>query len=111
MIQDVEPQHFTDFSIHNRGIRSSASFFTEYITKTLERVMSNRFPGERLTLKFTDIDLAGHGAMGPRSVRVLRTQTPARLSFVYSLQDQAGNAVANGTQTLVETLALGHCGS
>jgi Protein of unknown function (DUF3016) len=107
-VQYVDPQHFTDFSIHDRDIRYSASFFTQKITTTLQRVMNNPFPGERLTLRFTNIDLAGHGATGTRSVRVVRMHTPARLSFDYSLQDQTGSAIANGTQTLVETLPLGH---
>jgi hypothetical protein len=107
-VQYVGPQHFTDFSIHDRDIRYSASFFTQKITKTLEPIMNKRFPGERLSLRFTNIDLAGHGATGTRSVRVVRMHTPARLSFDYSLQDQTGSAIANGTQTLVETLPLGH---
>jgi hypothetical protein len=107
-VQYVEPQHFTDFSIHDRDIRYSASFFTQKITKTLEPIMNKRFPGERLSLRFTNIDLAGHGATGSRSVRVVRAHTPARLSFDYSLQDQAGSAVVSGAQTLVENFPLGH---
>ena len=100
-VQYVNPQHFTDFSIHNRDIRYSASIFTQEITEDLEPVMRKRFPGNRLTLRFTNIDLAGHG-----SVRVVRTHRPARLSFDYLLQDQAGRTVANGSQTLVDTLSL-----
>ncbi len=107
-VQYVNPQHFTDFSIHNRDIRYSTSVFTQEITKDLERVMNNRFPGDRLTLRFTNIDLAGQGTTGPRSVRVVQTHRPARLSFDYLLQDQAGRAVATGSQTLVETPRLGH---
>jgi Protein of unknown function (DUF3016) len=107
-VQYVNPQHFTDFSIHGRDIRYSASVFTQEITEDLGRVMKSRFPGDRLTLRFTNIDLAGHGSTGPRSVRVVRTHRPARLSFDYLLQDQAGRAVASGSQTLVDTLPFGH---
>jgi len=107
-VQYVDPQHFTDFRIHNRDIRYSASVFTQEITKSLEDVMNNRFPGDRLILRFTNIDLAGRAATGSGSVRVVRTDTPARLSFAYSLQDQTGLAVASGAQTLVETPRLGY---
>jgi hypothetical protein len=102
-VQYVNPQHFTDFSIHNRDIRYSASVFTQELTEDLGRVMKSRFPGDTLTLRFTKIDLAGHG-----SVRVVRTHRPARLSFDYLLRDHAGRAVASGSQTLVDTLPLGH---
>jgi hypothetical protein len=106
-IQYINPQHFTDFSIHNRDIRYSASIFTKEITEDLTPVLRKRFPGNRLTLRFTNIDLAGRGTTGPRSVRVVQTNRPARLSFDYSLQDQSGRVLASGSQTLVDTPRLG----
>jgi len=106
-VQYVNPQHFTDFSIHNRDIRYSTSVFTQEITKDLTGVMNNRFPANRLTLRFTNIDLAGQGTTGSRSVRVVQTHRPVRLSFDYLLHDPSGRAVASGSQTLVENPRLG----
>jgi hypothetical protein len=106
-IQYVNPQHFTDFSIHNRDIRYSASIFTQKITEDLEPILRKRFPGNRLTLRFTNIDLAGTGTTAARSVRVVRTNRPARLSFDYLLQDASGRSVASGSQTLTDTPRLG----
>jgi hypothetical protein len=106
-IQYVNPQHFTDFSIHNRDIRYSASIFTKEITEALATVLRKRFPGNRLTLRFTNIDLAGKGTAGARSVRVVQTNRPARLSFDYILQDQSGRVLASGSRTLTDTPRLG----
>jgi hypothetical protein len=93
-VQYVNPQHFTNFSIHDRDIRYSASVFTQEISKDLESVMNDRFPGDRLTLRFNNIELEG---------MVVRTNRSALLSFDYFLQDQSGRVVASGSQRLVET--------
>lgn len=93
-VQYVNPQHFTNFSIHDRDIRYSASVFTQEISKDLESVMNDRFPGDRLTLRFSNIELEG---------MVVRTNRSALLSFDYFLQDQSGRVVASGSQRLVET--------
>jgi hypothetical protein len=106
-VQYVNPQHFTDFSIHNRDIRYSARVFTQQITEELTPIMKKRFPGHTLALRFSNIDLAGHGTTGSRSVRVVRTNRQARLSFEYLLQDQSRRAVASGSRTLTDTPRLG----
>lgn len=108
-IQYVDPGRFTDFSVHNRDVRYSASVFTQEVTRTLEPVMERRFPGYLLTLRFTDIDLAGRRtSAGGSSVRVVRNRTPARLSFDYVLRDKSGRTAASGSQRLVDT---GHTSS
>jgi len=104
-IQYIGPERFTDFSIHGRDVRSSASVFTQEVTRTLEPVIGRRFPGYLLTLRFTDIDLAGRRSS---SVRIVRNRTPARLSFDYVLRDKSGRTVASGSQRLVDT---GHTSS
>ena len=106
-VQYVNPQHFTDFSIHNRDIRYSARVFTQQITEELTPIMKKRFPGHTLALRFSNIDLAGHGTTGSRSVRVVRTNRQARLSFEYLLQDQSRRSVASGSRTLTDTPRLG----
>jgi len=99
-IQYVRPESFTDFRIQGRDVQTSASTFTREVTQALEPVMRSQFPGDRLTLQFTNIDLAGRSSQGPRSVRVVRSRTPARLWFNYLLRDQSGKTVATGSQTL-----------
>jgi hypothetical protein len=103
-IQYVDPGRFTDFSVHGRDVRYSASVFTQEVTRTLEPVMERRFPGYLLTLRFTNIDLAGRrSSAGASSVRVVRNRTPTRLSFDYVLRDKSGRTVASGSQRLVDT--------
>jgi hypothetical protein len=106
-VQYVRPENFTDFRVQGRrDIQSSTAIFTREVTGTLEPVMSRRFPGDRLTLRFTNIDLAGGSTVGPRSVRVVRNRTPARLWFDYLLRDKSGGSVTSGSQTLVDTSSV-----
>jgi hypothetical protein len=103
-VQFVNPGSFTDFSVQGRDARHSASVFTQEVTRTLEPVMESRFPGYLLTLRFTDIDLAGRrSSVGASSVRIVRRRTPARLSFDYVLRDKSGRTVASDSQRLVDT--------
>ena len=103
-IQYVDPGRFTDFSVHGRDVRYSASVFTQEVTRTLEPVMGRRFPGYLLTLRFTNIDLAGRrSSAGASSVRVVRNRTPARLSFDYVLRNNSDRSVASGSQRLVDS--------
>jgi Protein of unknown function (DUF3016) len=102
-IQYVNPERFTDFSVQGRDVRSSATVFTQEATNTLQPVMESRFPGYLLTLRFTNIDLAGRrSTRGASSGRIVRGSTPARLSFDYVLQDKSGRTVASGSQRLVD---------
>ena len=101
-VQFVNPERFTDFSVQRRDVGHSASVFTREVTNTLVPVMESRFPGSLLTLRFTDIDLAGRRSAGNSSVRVVRNRTPARLSFDYVLRDKSDRTVASGSQRLVD---------
>jgi hypothetical protein len=102
-VQYVRPENFTDFRLQGHNVQSSRSIFTREVTRSLEPVMRRRFPGGQLTLRFTNIDLAGRRTAGARSVRVVRTRTPARLWFDYLLRDKSGRSVASGSQVLVDT--------
>ena len=104
-IQFVNPGQFTDFRVQSRDVRESVSIFTQEVTRSLEPVMQNRFPGDLLTLRFTDIDLSGRrrSSAGASSVRVVRSLGPARLSFAYVLQDKSGRVLASGSERLIET--------
>lgn len=101
-VRYVNPGSFTDFSVQGRDVGYSTSVFTREVTRTLVPVMASRFPNLTLTLRFTDIDLAGRRSSGASSVRIVRNRTPARLSFLYVLQDKSGRTTASGSQRLVD---------
>ena len=106
-IQYVSPEKFTDFRIYGRDARWSASYFASQISNYLSPVLNRRFPGAKLTLRFTDIDLAGryaNSSRGGRNVRVNRgTITPARMSFIFILQDSGGRTTASGSTRITDT--------
>ena len=58
LIELVQPKRFSDFRIQGRDERQSAPIFRDEISSCLSPIVSKRFPGAKLTLKFTDIDLA-----------------------------------------------------
>lgn len=104
-VEYVRPENFTDFRVQGRTAHSASSVFTQEIRRRLEPIMRRLFPGEMLTLRFTDIDLAGRRPAGrPGSTRVLRPNTSVRLSFDYVFQDTSGRSVARGSERLVDTL-------
>jgi hypothetical protein len=99
-IQYVQPQNFTDFKIYGRDYQWSASFFASQISADLKPLLKWRFPGSKLTLRFTDIDLAGSTGLSRsgRNVRVSRNDiAPARMSFDFLLQDSTGRTLASGS--------------
>jgi Protein of unknown function (DUF3016) len=110
-IQFVHPEKFTDFSIYGRDYRWSASYFASEISGDLGPRLKRKFPGSKLTLRFTDIDLAGSyrtSRRGGRDVRVIRGEiTPARMSFDFLLQDNAGRTSARGSTRLTDTSHYG----
>jgi hypothetical protein len=103
-IQYVQPAKFTDFSIYGRGTQWSASHFATQISDDLRPALERKVPGGKLTLSFTDIDLAGHYPnRGGSGVRVVRGEIrPARLSFAFVLQDSSGRTLASGATRIVD---------
>jgi hypothetical protein len=106
-IQYVTPEKFTDFRIYGRDAQWSASYFAGQISDGLRPVLNRRVPGAELTLRFTDIDLAGrygNSSRGGRNVRVTRGLiAPARLSFIFLLQDSSGRTLASGSTRITDT--------
>jgi hypothetical protein len=103
-VQFVQPAKFTDFSIYGRDAQWSASYFASQISDDLRPALQRKVPGGKLTLQFTDIDLAGHyPSAGRGSVRVVRGEIrPARMSFAFVLQDSSGRTLASGSTRLVD---------
>ena len=103
----VSPEKFSDFRIYGRDTKWSASYFASQISDYLRPVLNRRFPGAKLTLRFTDINLAGgysNSSGGGRNVRVTRGAiAPARMSFVFLLQDSSGRTLASGSTRITDT--------
>jgi hypothetical protein len=106
-IQFVSPEKFTDFHIYGLDVQWSASFFARQITDDLRPTLNEKFPGSKLTLRFTDINLAynyrtfGRSGLGVGVVR--RPIGPERMWVVFLLQDSGGRIVANGSTRINDT--------
>jgi len=71
-ISFVRPERFSDFRIQGRQEIASAAIFRDNVSTYLSPVVAKRFPGCTLSLKFTNIDLAGR----------IATSVPLRLSNI-----------------------------
>lgn len=106
-ISFVQPEKFTDFRIQGRRENVSAGIFRDQVSAYLSPIVAKHFPGDNLTLKFTDIDLAGR--IDPYRIRKLPNvridrdvASPLRLYFDYKLTDSNGKILASGSQSLVD---------
>ena len=106
-IEFVHPERFSDFSIQGRQQIQSASIFRDRVSAYLSPNVARRFPGATLTLRFTDIDLAGR--LEPWRIRKFtnvrfdhNVASPLRLFFDYTLTDSKGSVLASGSKSLVD---------
>jgi hypothetical protein len=106
-INFVQPENFSDFRIQGRQENVSAGIFRDQVSSYLSPIVAKRFPGDNLTLKFTDIDLAGR--IDPSKTRKLSNvridrniASPLRMYFDYTLTDSHGKILASGSQSLVD---------
>jgi hypothetical protein len=105
-IEFVHPERFSDFRIQGRQQIQSASIFRDRVSAYLSPNVARRFPGSTLTLRFTDIDLAGR--LEPRPIRKFtnvrfdrNVASPLRLFFDYTLIDSSGKVLTSGSKSLV----------
>jgi hypothetical protein len=100
------PIRFTDFRIQGRNEIDSAKIFRDQISPSLSGTIAERFPGAKLSLRFTDINLAGHPSSRIRNFNNVRFDregaSPLRLEFQYTLTDSKGRVLAAGTKSLVD---------
>jgi hypothetical protein len=107
-IDFVHPERFSDFSIQGRQEIQSAPIFQDRISAYLSPSVARRFPGATLTLRFTDIDLAGR--LEPWRIRKFTNvrfdrnmaANPLRLYFDYTLTDSQGRILTSGSKALVD---------
>jgi Protein of unknown function (DUF3016) len=106
-ISFVQPERFSDLRIQGRQEAPSAAIFRDEVSTYLSPIMAKRFPGCTLSLKFTDIDLAGRIATSkPRKLSNVRIDrnvaSPLRMYFDYKLSDSNGKTLATGSKSLVD---------
>jgi hypothetical protein len=103
----VRPIRFTDFRIQGRNEIDSAKIFRDQISPSLSATTAERFPGAKLSLTFTDINLAGHPSSRIRNLNNVRIDregaSPLRLEFQYKLADAKGRILTAGTKSLVDS--------
>ena len=107
-IEFVHPERFSDLQIQGRQEVTSAPIFRDNISAYLSPYVARRFPGATLTLRFTDIDLAGR--LEPWRIRKFNDvrfdrnmgANPLRLYFDYTLTDSKGGILASGSKALVD---------
>jgi Protein of unknown function (DUF3016) len=103
-IDFVHPERFTDFRIQGRDENASVPIFRNEISSFLSPVVAKHYPGETMTLRFTDIDLGGRLGNRPRFNDTRFNHEwgpPIRLSFEYSVTDSKGSVVAHGSKNLL----------
>jgi len=106
-VEFVHPERFSDFRIQGRSEIASVPIFRDQISDYLSPLVTRRFPGKTLTLRFTDIDLAGR--LEPWRIRRFNDvrferdlQSPLRLYFDYTLTDSKGTVLAGGPQSILD---------
>jgi Protein of unknown function (DUF3016) len=109
-IDFVHPERFTDFRIQGRQEIESAQIFRDQISSYLSPFVARRFPDATLSLRFSDIDLAGR--LEPWRIRKFNDVrfdfdgSPLRLYFEYTLTDSKGRGLASGSKGLAESYYL-----
>ena len=110
-IEFVDPKSFTDIRIHDFDEFKSAKIFGDEMTQALSPVVAKAAPGCTLLLQFTDIDLGGrYEPWKPQhsQIRYERQYLPLRMTFDYTLVDNRGRTISQGTKSLSDTLYLGY---
>lgn len=99
-----QPDKFTDVKSTYQGFtdQSYLDDLARYIDRAARGYLAD---GQRLTIKFTDIDMAGDFEPGrPRlnDVRIMKGIYPPRLKFSYTVTDAAGKTVSQGDVNLAD---------
>jgi hypothetical protein len=103
----AHPERFTDFRMQNLGVQETAQVFSDEIARALSPVVASCDPGAKLTLHFTDVDLAGRFEpwRGPHfsHIRFLAENTgPMKLYFNFELSDRSGKIIKSGSKSIVD---------
>jgi hypothetical protein len=103
----VHPEHFTDIKDSSmpsdKGSAEILDNLRVYLVKQADRFVPK---GCKLTLTFTDIDLAGDFEpwRGPQfdNVRIIKPIYPPHFKFTFVLTDAAGRVIRQGQEDLLD---------
>jgi hypothetical protein len=100
-----QPEKFTDAKDSDFGTDKGRDAILERIREFIVERSDQALPaGQKLTITFTDIDLAGEYEpwRGPQysDVRIVKSIYPPRLKFSYKITDVAGNTLKEGKEDL-----------
>lgn len=99
-----EPKNFTDVRDHDMGDYERTSYLDELRDYIVRRAENYVPPGHKLSVTFTDIDMAGDFEpwRGPQfsDIRVVKDIYPPRMELSFQLVDAEGNVVQQGKRTL-----------
>jgi Protein of unknown function (DUF3016) len=100
-----QPEKFTDVRSSYQG--GTDQGYLDDLARYIDRVARGYLAdGQRLTIKFTDIDMAGDfqpGRSRLSDVRIIRPTYPPRLKFSYTVTDASGHVVGQGDEKLADT--------
>jgi hypothetical protein len=106
-VEFVNPQDFTDFKDSFAGTERGREDLEYQIRRTVAEAAAPLLKeGQRLTITFTDIDLAGDflpSAHTGRDFRVVKPIYSPRMNFRYQITDANGAVVRQGEQRLHDT--------
>jgi hypothetical protein len=100
-----DPSNFTDVKDRdlpsNNGRDEILGRIREFIVERAEKLLP---PGQKLTVTFTDVDLAGEYEpwRGPQysDVRIVKAIYPPAFKFSYKITDGAGHVVKSGNEDI-----------
>jgi hypothetical protein len=101
----VHPESFTDIKDYynptDKGEEAILRRIRNFLVRDTERLVPE---GYKLTLNFTDIDLAGDfepwRGIKWQDIRIYTENYPPTFKFTYSITDSSGRVVRQGTETL-----------
>ncbi|MBE7539597.1 MAG: DUF3016 domain-containing protein [Opitutaceae bacterium] len=103
----TDPENFTDVKDSSFGTEKGRdailSEIREYITRRADKLLP---AGQKLTITFSDIDLAGEYEpwRGPRAddIRIVKDIYPPRFKFSYKVTNAAGAVVKQGEENITD---------
>ena len=109
-----DSEKFTDVKDSSSGTDKGRDYYLKEIRKLIEEEANRLLPaGQKLTLTFTDIDLAGDYLPSMRTghdIRVMKDIYPPRMKFSFQITDAAGAVVKEGAEAISDTNYLNNIG-
>lgn len=100
----LEPQKFTDVKDNDMGDFERTTYLEALRDHILDQAKRFVPPGHKLSVTFTDIDMAGDFEpwRGPRfsDIRIVKDIYPPRIELSFQLTDAEGNVVKQGKREL-----------